>query len=103
MSCPISTLDTSPRIFADENVNQRIVPGDAGKQNVIPSAANPHQKDPSTGGGLGATDLQQAADNSTGAPQGPGIGEAVSGTDNALPQSMGEKHSASGGKERGTK
>ncbi|POS70825.1 hypothetical protein DHEL01_v210784 [Diaporthe helianthi] len=74
------------------------VPGDAGKQNVIPSVANPHQQDSSTGGGLGTRDLQQAADNSAGGPHGPGIGEAVSGTGNALPQSIGEKHSSTGGK-----
>lgn len=90
-------------MFLNEDADHQIVPGDSGKQNVIPSAAIPHQKDPSTAGGFGATDLQQAADNSAGAPQGPGIGEVVSGTGNALPQSMGEKHSASGGKERGTK
>lgn len=103
MSRSRSYLDSQSRIFFKEDADHRVVPDDAGKQNVIPSAANPNQEDPSTAGGLGATDLQQAADNSAGAPQGSGIGEAVSGTGDALPQSMGEKHSASGGKERGTK
>ena len=84
-------------------IDRRAVPGDAGKQNIIPSAANPHQKDPATGGGLGAADLQQAADNSAGGPSGPGIGEAVTGTGDPLPDTLGGKYSESGGKERGTK
>ncbi|KEY66278.1 hypothetical protein S7711_02743 [Stachybotrys chartarum IBT 7711] len=75
------------------------VPGDAGKQNVIPSVANPHQKEDTTGG-LGFSDMNAAADNGSSASG--GLGEAVTGTGNSLPDFTTSKDSRNGGKERGS-
>ncbi|KAI9166413.1 hypothetical protein HJFPF1_02514 [Paramyrothecium foliicola] len=79
-----------------------LVPGDAGKQNVIPSVAGPHQKGPA-GGGLGASDLQTAADNA--ATGSHGVGEGVTGTGDSLPDSTTGKSfgkNSHGGKEAGS-
>ena len=60
------------------------VPEDAAKPRVIPSKPNPSQLE-DTAGGLGATDLHSAADNFS-TPSG-GLGEGVTGTGDALPDS----------------
>ncbi|OLN97712.1 hypothetical protein CCHL11_09154 [Colletotrichum chlorophyti] len=76
------------------------VPGDAGKQNVISSVPNPHQKDESTAGGLGSTTLHGAADNSVlaadeGRPT--GVGEGITATGHDIPQSATGKPGGRGG------
>lgn len=73
------------------------VPGDAGKQNVIPSVPRPDQKNPDTAGGLGAPTLQDAADNAAAIK---GFGEVIS-AGGAMPGDVGQKYSLAGGKERG--
>ncbi|KAI1503007.1 hypothetical protein F5X99DRAFT_377310 [Biscogniauxia marginata] len=72
------------------------VPGDAGKQNVVPSVPDPQQKrDPSPG----ATALHSAADNPVGV--GPADDEAVTASGHEVPAAAAaEKYSRSGGKER---
>ncbi|KAL0937037.1 uncharacterized protein CTRU02_209253 [Colletotrichum truncatum] len=76
------------------------IPGDAGKQNVIKSVPNIHQRDGEAGGGFGATTLHEAADNSSlaadeGRPT--GLGEGITGTGNAIPQSAVGKPGGRGG------
>ncbi|KAF9870666.1 hypothetical protein CkaCkLH20_11768 [Colletotrichum karsti] len=76
------------------------VPGNAGKQNIITSVPNPHQKDGEAGGGLGSTTLHGAADNATlaadeGRPT--GVGEGITGTGNEIPQSTAGKPGGRGG------
>ncbi|KAK1833038.1 hypothetical protein QBC39DRAFT_255487 [Podospora conica] len=73
------------------------VPGDAGKQNIIPSVARPDQKSSETAGGLGAASLHDAADNAANIT---GFGEVIS-AGGAMPEDVGQKYSRSGGKERG--
>ncbi|KAI0181022.1 hypothetical protein GGR52DRAFT_15434 [Hypoxylon sp. FL1284] len=75
------------------------VPGDAGKQNTIPSVPNPDQKQRDTGGGIGAASLSSAADNPVGSAKN-ADNDAVSATGHSLPQSTATKPSGSGGKER---
>jgi hypothetical protein len=61
------------------------VPEDAAKPNYIKSVPNPDQlRDKNDG--LGATTLEQAADNAGNAGSG-GLGEGVTGTGDALPES----------------
>ncbi|KAI1781487.1 hypothetical protein F4818DRAFT_399143 [Hypoxylon cercidicola] len=74
------------------------IPGDAGKQNTIPSVPNPDQKR-NTGGGIGAASLNSAADNPVGAAKN-ADSDAVTATGHSLPQSTAAKPSGSGGKER---
>ncbi|KAI1641374.1 hypothetical protein F4809DRAFT_6198 [Biscogniauxia mediterranea] len=71
------------------------VPGDAGKQNVLPSVLSPHQK---RDVGPGATALHAAADNPVG--MGPADDEAVTASGHEMPRAATEKNSRSGGKER---
>ncbi|KAI6091797.1 hypothetical protein F4821DRAFT_173087 [Hypoxylon rubiginosum] len=75
------------------------IPGDAGKQNLIPSVPNPHQKQQDTGGGIGAGSLSGAADNPVGGAK-DADNDAVTATGHSLPQSAAGKYSRSGGKER---
>ncbi|KAI5927293.1 hypothetical protein F4810DRAFT_354735 [Camillea tinctor] len=72
------------------------VPGDAGKQNTLPSVLNPHQKRGDTG--PGATALHAAADNPVG--MGPADDDAVTASGHEVPRATVEKHSGSGGEER---
>ncbi|KAI2623989.1 hypothetical protein GGS26DRAFT_565408 [Hypomontagnella submonticulosa] len=74
------------------------VPGDAGKQNTIPSVPNPDQKQAASGG-LGGTSLHSAADNPIGAGKN-ADDNAVTASGHAVPQSTAAKPSGSGGKER---
>ncbi|KAH9903995.1 hypothetical protein F4778DRAFT_780678 [Xylariomycetidae sp. FL2044] len=74
------------------------VPNDAGKQNVLPSVPNPHQKYEDSSGGLGATSLNTAADNPAG--YGAADDNAISATGHPVPTTMTEKYSKAGGKER---
>ncbi|RYP75568.1 hypothetical protein DL771_002268 [Monosporascus sp. 5C6A] len=77
------------------------VPGDAGKHNTIPSVAGPGQNTP-TAGGLGATELHNAADNplqeSAHGMRGGGVGEGITGTGDDLPPSTTAKPGGRGGK-----
>jgi len=70
--------------------------------NILPSVPNPQQT-VTTPGGLGATTLHEAADNplNEGGPgaKGPGLGEVITGTGDALPASVGGKPTGHGGKE----
>ncbi|KAI1402190.1 hypothetical protein F4819DRAFT_485808 [Hypoxylon fuscum] len=75
------------------------IPGDAGKQNTIPSVPNPDQKHRDTGGGIGATSLNSAADNPIGGGKN-ADNDAVTATGHSVPQSTAAKPSGSGGKER---
>ncbi|KAI1468259.1 uncharacterized protein F4812DRAFT_458693 [Daldinia caldariorum] len=74
------------------------VPGDAGKQNLLPSVPNPDQlRD--TNGGLGATELHSAADNPIGTGK-DSDDNAISATGHSVPPSTATKYSGRGGKER---
>lgn len=75
-----------------------IVPGDAGKQNIIKSVPNPHQQE-SAAGGLGSTTLHGAADNALNTNEGraSGVGEGISATDHEIPQSVTGKPGGRGG------
>lgn len=71
------------------------VPGDAGKQNTIPSVPNPSQKDL---GDIGSTTLHGAADNALpeeGKPT--GVGEIFSATGHEIPNSVAGKPGGRGG------
>ncbi|KAI1384535.1 uncharacterized protein F4822DRAFT_433079 [Hypoxylon trugodes] len=75
------------------------IPGDAGKQNILPSVPNPDQKLRDTSGGIGGSSLHSAADNPIGAEK--NIDDnAVTASGGAVPQSTAAKPSGSGGKER---
>ncbi|KAI1144380.1 hypothetical protein F5Y05DRAFT_364470 [Hypoxylon sp. FL0543] len=76
-----------------------IVPGDAGKQNVIPSVPNPDQKSRDASGGIGAAALHSAADNPIGAGKN-ADDSAISASGHSVPQSTAAKPSGAGGKER---
>jgi len=74
------------------------IPGDAGKQNVIPSKARPDQAAENplyTKGGIGAPDPQSAVDNPTDIPrQNKDIGatgEVITGTGDQLPAQIESK------------
>ncbi|GKT48704.1 uncharacterized protein ColSpa_08885 [Colletotrichum spaethianum] len=75
------------------------VPGDAGKQNILKSVPNPHQKDPSAAGGLGSTTLYGAADNPIHDDEGrpSGVGEGITATGHDIPQSVTGKPGGRGG------
>ncbi|KAF6839850.1 hypothetical protein CMUS01_04139 [Colletotrichum musicola] len=76
------------------------VPGDAGKQNTIPSVPNPHQRDGEAAGGLGSTTLHGVADNSNlAADEGrlTKVGEGITATGHDLPQSTAGKPGGRGG------
>ena len=76
------------------------MPGDAGKQNVIKSVPNPHQKDGEAGGGLGSTTLHGAADNavlSANEGRASGVGEGISATGHDIPHSVIGKPGGRGG------
>ncbi|KAI0851709.1 hypothetical protein F5Y00DRAFT_259199 [Daldinia vernicosa] len=75
------------------------IPGDAGKQNTIPSVPNPAQKSQDASGGIGAAYLHSAADNPIGINK-DADDNAVTASGHAVPQSTAAKHSGSGGKER---
>ncbi|KAI1761052.1 hypothetical protein GGR53DRAFT_469744 [Hypoxylon sp. FL1150] len=75
------------------------VPGDAGKQNILPSVPNPDQKYRDTSGGLGAGSLSSAADNPVGSAKNVD-NDAVTATGHSVPPSTAAKPSRSGGKER---
>lgn len=72
------------------------IPADAGKQNTIPSVPRPDQipGNPAfSHGGLGATDMQTAADNATDMPRsgrgdGGATGEVMTGTGHTLPATV---------------
>jgi len=61
-----------------------LVPEDAAKPNIVPSKPSASQRD-DTAGGLGATSLEEAADNYS-APSN-GLGEGITGTGDVLPDS----------------
>ncbi|KAM0542860.1 hypothetical protein ACHAPJ_012583 [Fusarium lateritium] len=75
------------------------IPGDAGKQNIIRSVPNPHQKDGEAAGGLGSTTLHGAADNALAEGEGreTGVGEVISATGHDIPQSVLGKPGGRGG------
>ncbi|OTB09778.1 hypothetical protein K445DRAFT_371674 [Daldinia sp. EC12] len=75
------------------------IPGDAGKQNTIPSVPNPDQKLRDASGGIGGTSLHSAADNPIGVGKN-ADDNAVTASGHAVPQSTASKPSGSGGKER---
>lgn len=78
------------------------MPSDAGKQNLIPSVPNPHQKaeiDAAAAGndGLGAPSVAAAADNATDIPRDPSDktsanAEVITGTGDQLPGEIGTKN-----------
>ncbi|CAJ2500419.1 Uu.00g032720.m01.CDS01 [Anthostomella pinea] len=72
------------------------VPGDAGKMNTVPSVPDPHQKNASAAGGLGAKSLAGAADNPL--EGGETDNNAISATGHSMPASAFSKPSGSGGK-----
>ncbi|KAF5023022.1 hypothetical protein F66182_4906 [Fusarium sp. NRRL 66182] len=76
------------------------IPGDAGKQNTIPSVPNPHQRDGEAGGGLGSTTLHGAADNAAlAADEGrqSGVGEGITASGHDIPLSVTGKPGGRGG------
>ncbi|KAI2465914.1 hypothetical protein F4781DRAFT_434920 [Annulohypoxylon bovei var. microspora] len=75
------------------------IPGDAGKQNTIPSVPSPEQKSQRAAGGIGASSLHSAADNPIGGGKN-ADDNAVTASGHAVPQSTAAKPSGSGGKER---
>ncbi|KAI1413525.1 hypothetical protein F5Y13DRAFT_188957 [Hypoxylon sp. FL1857] len=75
------------------------IPGDAGKQNTIPSVPNPDQKSRDAAGGIGATSLHSAADNPIGVGKN-ADDNAVTASGHSVPQATVAKPSGSGGKER---
>ncbi|KAF4445834.1 hypothetical protein F53441_10479 [Fusarium austroafricanum] len=76
------------------------IPGDAGKQNIVSSVPNPHQRDGEAAGGLGSTTLHGAADNAVlSASEGreSGVGEGISATGHDIPHSVTGKPGGRGG------
>ncbi|KAI9694303.1 MAG: hypothetical protein M1820_009027 [Bogoriella megaspora] len=75
------------------------IPGDAGVQNIIPSVPRPDQITEDAGfskGGLGATDLQGAADNATDIPRRnkdiAATSEVLTGTGDQMPVQIESKN-----------
>lgn len=97
MEPKVGTLFIAP---AQLLANSTIVPKDAGQPRVIPSVPRPDQKDTETAGGLGASELDLAADDATATT---GFSEVVTAVGGELPPDIGQKYSRSGGKERGKK
>lgn len=87
-------------MFISFSTDNQPVPEDAAMPRIIKSVPGPDENQPS-GGGLGATALQEAADNpisSQGAVRGGGVGEGITGTGHELPASTTAKPGGLGGK-----